>query len=450
MKKISSLLVMLIIFSINTSAQFYTIELQPGPEGKDAELWSINPDQNYGNSEKFVAMVWTFSNVYGIDIPIIDFDLSEIPSGAEILDARLNLYYYSNEPNYTPHTGDNAAYLSAIVSEWNEEEVTWNQMPEITAENQVYLPQSVDPEQDYTDIDVTSLIRTQFENPDQYFGLMLHLITDTPYASLMFASGDNEDPELRPKLVITYQGCTLPTSNFTYVSTDSSFSFTDLSSPSDTWYWDFGDGYYSTLQNPEHVYEAFDTYLVCLTVTDSCGSNTYCDTVNYCQSPYAEFSTEIDNKTVIFQNLSNNGDSYYWDFGDGYLSDLENPTHTYNDYGLYEVCLSVINECDSSEVCDTVEIINSGVFENPVHHKVNVYPNPLISTTTISYELKHPEMISFTIFNSLGQIVYRKQENQSAGKQQIFCDLSNLSDGIYYYRLKAEDDIVNGKIVKTK
>ena len=449
MKKVSLFLVFIITFLINASAQYTTIELRPGVEGKDALLWSINPDQNYGDSEKFVAMVWTYGSFPGADISILDFNLSEVPAGVQILDARLNLYYFSNEPTYTPHTGNNDAYLKAIVSEWNEEDVTWNQMPDFTTENQVYIPQSIDQEQDYTDIDITTLIRTQFENPDQYFGLMLQLITDTPYASLMFASSDNEDPELRPKLIITYTDCTLPTSNFTYASVDSSFIFTDLSSPSDSWYWDFGDGYFSTLQNPEHVYGAFSKYLVCLTVTDSCGSNTYCDSINYCKPPSAGFSFVIDNKTITFQNLSSNEDAYYWDFGDGYLSDLENPIHNYSDYGLYEVCLSVINECDSSEICDTVEIISSGVVENFLY-AVNVYPNPLMSIVTISYELRHPEMISLTFYNYFGQMAYQKQENQTKGRQQVVCDLIGLADGMYYYRLKVGDAVVNGKVIKAR
>ncbi len=40
--------------------------------------------------------------------------------------------------------------------------------------------------------------------------------------------------------------------------------------------WDFGDGGTSTVQNPTHTYAVDGTYLVCLIVTDSCGSDTIC------------------------------------------------------------------------------------------------------------------------------------------------------------------------------
>jgi len=50
-------------------------------------------------------------------------------------------------------------------------------------------------------------------------------------------------------------------------------NFTDLSSPVSApiteWYWDFGDGNISTLQNPTHIYLNRGIYSVSLTVTDA-------------------------------------------------------------------------------------------------------------------------------------------------------------------------------------
>jgi PKD repeat protein len=39
-----------------------------------------------------------------------------------------------------------------------------------------------------------------------------------------------------------------------------------------TWYWDFGDGYNSTEQEPEHIYMTTGNYTATLTVTDDIGS----------------------------------------------------------------------------------------------------------------------------------------------------------------------------------
>lgn len=54
-------------------------------------------------------------------------------------------------------------------------------------------------------------------------------------------------------------GCAIPHTVF----------FTDNSTLPDTWFWDFGDGNTSTLQNPVHSYTAFGTFTVTLTVTDT-------------------------------------------------------------------------------------------------------------------------------------------------------------------------------------
>ncbi|MEZ5055906.1 MAG: T9SS type A sorting domain-containing protein [Saprospiraceae bacterium] len=43
--------------------------------------------------------------------------------------------------------------------------------------------------------------------------------------------------------------------------------------------WDFGDGDTSTLMNPVHYYTIDSTYVVCLTATTICGTDTYCDTI---------------------------------------------------------------------------------------------------------------------------------------------------------------------------
>ena len=43
--------------------------------------------------------------------------------------------------------------------------------------------------------------------------------------------------------------------------------------------------------------------------------------------------------TVYFQNLSNGGISYYWDFGDGDTSSLFEPSHVYDSIGTYSVML---------------------------------------------------------------------------------------------------------------
>ncbi|MFN7119588.1 MAG: PKD domain-containing protein [Saprospiraceae bacterium] len=73
-------------------------------------------------------------------------------------------------------------------------------------------------------------------------------------------------------------------------------------------------------------------------------------------SPTAEFDVIIDNNIVNFHNLSLNADEYFWNFGDGQSSDLENPTHTFAQAGDYTITLTAINNCNSATFTKTITL----------------------------------------------------------------------------------------------
>lgn len=77
--------------------------------------------------------------------------------------------------------------------------------------------------------------------------------------------------------------CVDPSAAFS-VSSDSTgladFTNTSTGFGTTTWSWDFGDGSTSTDENPTHVYASDGMYTACLIITDDCGSDTICNTVN--------------------------------------------------------------------------------------------------------------------------------------------------------------------------
>jgi PKD repeat protein len=76
--------------------------------------------------------------------------------------------------------------------------------------------------------------------------------------------------------------CTVPTANFSHASgSGNTFNFTYTgTTPYTGISWDFGDGSPAASQvNPSHTYAASGTYNVCVTVTNACGSNTYCKSI---------------------------------------------------------------------------------------------------------------------------------------------------------------------------
>lgn len=121
------------------------------------------------------------------------------------------------------------------------------------------------------------------------------------------------------------------------------------------WAWDFGDpasGVYntSTQQNPLHIFSAAGTFDVRLIVTNinNC-VDTIIKPVEISPAPLAVFSADsaCHGSPTQFTDLSQPNASaiteWLWDFGDGYASTLQNPAHTYLNWGTYNVTLTVTN-----------------------------------------------------------------------------------------------------------
>ncbi|MFB6258523.1 MAG: PKD domain-containing protein [Flavobacteriales bacterium] len=139
--------------------------------------------------------------------------------------------------------------------------------------------------------------------------------------------------------VDTSSGCQPLTVNFT----DLSFSNEAISS----WSWDLGDGTSSSMQNPTHTYSDTGSYTVSLAIenVEGCSDTVIkLDTIEVGQPPQAGF-TPTDTVgchpfTVPFTDTSSDyTDEWHWSFGDGGMSDQQNPSHTYNVVDTFDVQL---------------------------------------------------------------------------------------------------------------
>jgi PKD repeat protein len=155
------------------------------------------------------------------------------------------------------------------------------------------------------------------------------------------------------------------------------FSYTDLGTVT-AWSWDFGDGTTSNEQFPVHDF-AVGTYTVCQTITTSWGcTSTWCDdiTVTGCVADFDFVAGYDPTANTYFANFTNTSTttsgtlSYVWTFGDGTTSTQTNPSHVFNNAGVYNVCLT-INALSvtgapicTNQVCQTVTIGScSAAFE---------------------------------------------------------------------------------------
>jgi PKD repeat protein len=152
--------------------------------------------------------------------------------------------------------------------------------------------------------------------------------------------------------------------NFTWVRDSiltNTFYFGNLTvnlQPTDSVFWNFGDGTSSTAVNPVHVYTQPGTYNVCLRVkrmvpagvppcvSEICRVVVVQPQVQPCNL-VANFVWRPDStqaNKIIFTNTSTGfqpGDSIRWTFGDGTSAFDLNPVHIYQQPGTYTVCLRI-------------------------------------------------------------------------------------------------------------
>jgi gliding motility-associated-like protein len=142
--------------------------------------------------------------------------------------------------------------------------------------------------------------------------------------------------------------------------------FNNTSLAGQTYRWDFGDGTGSTEEYPTHLYPNIGTYTVKLVVIDSSTCNII-DSVEHTivvsPLPTADFSAApqppVQNKPVIFTNLSTGGVKYEWQFGDGEIrhkNTMDTAMHVYNATGTYDVCLITTNQYGCTDtICKPVQ-----------------------------------------------------------------------------------------------
>jgi len=160
---------------------------------------------------------------------------------------------------------------------------------------------------------------------------------------------------------------------------DEQFSFKDLSCNATEWYWEFGDGETSELENPVKQFNSPGNYNVCLRVENSCGEDEYCQTVAVVDYPVVDFTTTPSNnqiclnETIQLNNQSNGWSNIIWEINpldtpDAFIFTDTLMTLT-SDYlqlqffqtGVYDVKLTAFNVCDEKIKETQIE-----VFEDPI------------------------------------------------------------------------------------
>jgi PKD repeat protein len=134
--------------------------------------------------------------------------------------------------------------------------------------------------------------------------------------------------------------------------------------------------------------------------------------------------------------------AWFWDFGDGNSSTLQNPTHTFSGNGPTTVKLVITTDCGMDSI--SVPYSNIGLNEDGTAAMV-VYPNPtegILHLHTAEVEGK----VFVQIFGMNGALMEESIFNATTGR--ITLNLRAYASGFYQVKVTTENSVQNFKVTK--
>ncbi|MCW3124769.1 MAG: cell surface protein [Bacteroidetes bacterium] len=193
--------------------------------------------------------------------------------------------------------------------------------------------------------------------------------------------------------------------NYINACRDSAITFIDSSysttSPLNAWHWDFGDGDTTNVRNPKYTFPANNTYHVVLTAHNQKGCiDTFSYNITPRPLPFPDFIAPpacLTDSTHFTYTGSGAVTNYYWDFGNGQTSTLQDPVVLYTTTGPQTVSLITV----TAQGC-----------RDTITKSITIYPLPVVT---------HPAPVKICP-NSTTQL------NETGGVNYVWTPASSLSN----------------------
>lgn len=227
-------------------------------------------------------------------------------------------------------------------------------------------------------------------------------------------------------------------------------SFTDTTQTQlgSSYFWNFGNGATSSLQNPVMIFQQPGVYNVSLTVTtpDTCDATfNALASVTVFDLPIPQFTatppvTSILNPQIAFTSQSLNADSCFYYFGDGFTSTKCDDFHVYTDTGIYLVQLIAVSSNGCSDT--TEQFVEINVFE--AFYIPNAFtPNNDGRNDRLTFTGSPVQDFTIEIFNRWGQLVFLADNIDSGWDGRDIKSGLPALEGIYAYKISYT--ALNGK-----
>jgi len=161
---------------------------------------------------------------------------------------------------------------------------------------------------------------------------------------------------------------------------------------------------------------------------------------------YYDLELSIDDGITflpIVQGLTDT--SYNWD-----ISGLTTGTECWLRVIGYSIDTTLVG-MDNSDNSFIIGGVNSSEFDTPILRKYDLiqnYPNPFNPITNIEFVLPKTSQVLLKIFNTVSEeVAVIVSEKLNAGIHKYNWNASNLSSGVYYYRLETEEFVETKKMI---
>lgn len=195
----------------------------------------------------------------------------------------------------------------------------------------------------------------------------------------------------------------------------------------------------ANIMNPVASPSVATTYTVTITDPNSFSfTGTVEVQIDNTPTPVADFTDSTDGGSrFFFTDLSANGDSYLWDFGDGNSSTNQNPTHTYLAVDDYTVTLIVSNNCGADTTTQLYSV--TGIRNIALQGiDMDVFPNPTSGIVNIAAVGLTDGKYNVQLHDLTGKLVYTEERNANE-LMNTSVDLSTLTKGMYFLSVTGAD-----------
>ncbi len=254
--------------------------------------------------------------------------------------------------------------------------------------------------------------------------------------------------------------------DFEVISLGEHTPFTNLtetnSAEMKSWYWDFGDGFTSLLEDPEyHKYEATGSYKVTLTATteDGCTASATKE-VSVCQEALPKPTMIVHGPAVWYMACSNDSANYYkWYLDGDEIPGADEYLYVANQTtGIYKVAVSVDDLCFSESNEKPIPYKKAlqgtippskersedgqGIFDN-----LKIYPNPTTGMFTLEMDNSLRGDLDIDVINSGAVKVLHMSIEKTSDHFKTMIDLTGQGNGMYVIELSLLEHRISRKLI---